>query len=110
MTGCYKMLDNDFCFCIIQSFDKLISLNGEEIINEFDCPLMELQDKFIMIIPSTIDHIINIAHECTESCTFRTHALCHTIERQDVLQNALTFAHDLKNNIYSLNIFAMKRC
>ena len=45
----------------------MTSLFGKELTNEFDCPLLVMVDKLKTILSSRITHVINIAHECTET-------------------------------------------
>ena len=77
-------------------------------INDFDCPLLEMEHTITMIRVATIIHVINIVHECTASCIFKASTKQHTVERQEVLKNTLTYYHDYHNNFFSLNLYAMK--
>ena len=96
-------------FCLIRCLLKITSPSGEELTNEFDCPLMELEDKLETVLSSRINRIVNIVHECTETCVFRDSTELQTIEREETPRLALIYDHDNSNNIYSLNIYAMKK-
>ena len=54
-------------FCLIRCLSKIISLSGQELTNEFDCPLIKLEDKLETVLSSRIYCIVNIVHECTET-------------------------------------------
>ena len=67
-------------FCLICCLLKMTSPSGEELTNEFDCPLMELEDKLETVLSSSrIYCIVKILTECTEISTFSTEL--QTIER-----------------------------
>ena len=96
-------------FCLIHCLSKMTSPSGQELTNEFDCPLMELEDNLETVLSSRIYGIVNIVHECTETCVFRESTELQTIEREETPRLGLIYYHDNCNNIYSLNIYAMKK-
>ena len=67
--------------------------------NEFDCPLLELEDKLETVLSSKINCIVNIVHKCTETCVFRDSTELQTIEREETPKLALIYDHDNSNNI-----------
>ena len=110
MIGCYMMTDiRGLTFCLIHCVLKMTSTSGEELTNEFDCPLMELKDKLKTVFFSRIYCIINIVHECTETYIFRESTELQTIEKEQNARSALIYDHNNSKKIYSLNIYAMKK-
>ena len=110
MISCYMTTDiRGLTFCLIHCLLKMTSSSGEELTNEFDCPIMALKDKLKTVFSSRIYCIINIVHECTETYIFRESTELQTIEREQTARLALIYDHNNSNNIYSLNIYAIKK-
>ena len=65
---------------------------------------MELEDKLETFLSSRINHIVNIVHECTETCVFTDSTELQTIEREETPRLVLIYDNDNCNNIYLLNI------
>ena len=107
MTGCYVTLKNELevSFCLLRPLAKLAE---QEILNEFDCPLLTMEDRVSVVPASKIGHLVNIVHECTTSCAFEVYSQHQMIEREKASKMTLAYRHDHSNKIFSLNIYAMK--
>ena len=91
----------------MRTFEKIVCM-GEELKNEFDCPLLEKKERYIAIPTIDVVQSVSILHECTPTCTFsrKTHSTS-IVERENIELNTLTFNHDSKNVYYSLNIYCI---
>ena len=86
---------------------ELVTVMGEVLLNEFECPLLEKRLRYVTIKSSNIIDLVSIAHECTHTCTYATNTIHSTVEREDTTQQSLTFCHNTLNLYYSLNIYCM---
>ena len=102
MIGCYMTTDiRRRSFSLIGCLLKMTSSSEEMLTNEFDCPLLELEDKFETVLSSSrIYHIVNInvVYECTETSVFRDSTELQTIEREETPRLALIYDDD--NSIF----------
>ena len=90
---------------LINRLFENITHEEEQILNEFNCPLLQLSNCLCLHAASCILRPVSILHECTNSCIFTTNRV-QSIEREEVETAGLTFVHDYSNNsMYSLNIF-----
>ena len=87
---------------------EVMTCMGEEMTNEFDCPLLEKMDTYFAIPTNKIFRSVSIFHECTDKCTYIHGTRALTLEREEVEHQTLTFHHDNTNNYYSLNIFCIQ--
>ena len=104
LKACFSILGADYC--IVQPYVPLTS-NEEPILSEFDCPLLQLDDTLLNVPSERIRSAQSIVHECTTSCKWASTST-RTIEREKAQRRGMHFEHDLKNNIYSLNIYCCK--
>lgn len=95
-------------YCIVQELET-VSVNGEPILNQFDCPLLTLSTDFYAVHPDSIITSISVIHECTTSCTFKQNSSSSRIERELISQNSLVYEHDWSHNIYCLNLFCINQ-
>ena len=97
-------------FSLIQPFEQL-KVNEENILNEFDCPLLQLEEKLINIPPNSIMHICSIMHECTKTCKCKQstkHSL-EFIEWENIpSRKKYVYHHDIDNTMYALNVYCCK--
>lgn len=88
---------------VLKPLTKL-ELNGRMLVNEVDCPLLELKAT-IEIVPSlAVLDVISVVHQCTSTCRFKEDREV-TIEREEVKMNTLGFYHDSSNKMYCHNVY-----
>ena len=79
--------------CLLQGFLSLLTTTGEQLLNEFDCPLLELTKTLFTVPGGNIRKAVNIVHECTNTCMLAEKAAGQTVEREHLGCNQLTFVH-----------------
>ena len=100
-------IDDEEKYSIIRGFEN-VEFNHEPILNEFDCPLLEMTDRFIAIKTSAILFVAFIVHECTSTCKLTKDIIKRTVEREDnQITIGLALTHDKTNKLYSANIYCM---
>ena len=78
------------------------------ILNEFDCPLLDLTTNIYCVDPRVIQSPVSIIHMCNESCRFITAPELTQIERELVSRDSkLTFVHDALNELFCVNIYCI---
>lgn len=84
-------------------------MEGQPILNSYNCPLLTLMPSFSLINTAHIDSesAVSIMHECTDSCKFVDLCTTRTVERENVTTNTLKFEHDYNNSMHCLNIYFM---
>ena len=102
---CFSHVDSRNHFCLVRHLDELKDVNGEPIVNEFECPLLQLKPDLYLIPTTSIISPISIVHSCDSSCTFINSTTERHIEREPVDIQKLTFCHNLMNYIYLLQYF-----
>ena len=89
-------------YCVVQGFYSM------HILNDYDCPVLNLSKNIFIISSSNVRRPVNIVHECTPTCQFQETAVAsRTIEREDVSSNKLVFMHDRQNSMYCFNIYCV---
>ena len=75
---------------LVRTFEKIVCM-GEELKNEFDCPLLEKKERYIAIPTIDVVQSVSILHECTPTCTFsrKTHSTS-IVERENIELNTLS--------------------
>ena len=90
--------------------EQQFSLTGDEICNEFDCPLVELSQNIFIVDPKVIMGPVSIVHSCTQTCqVYREPSTC-SYEREVVSvadATQVVFKHDLSNRLYCINIYCI---
>ena len=100
-------MDGEEKYSIIRGFES-VEFNDEPILNEFDCPILEMTDRFIAIKTSAILSVASIVHECTSTCKLTKKVIKRTVEREeDETTIGLALTHDKTNKLYSANIYCM---
>ena len=84
-----------------------MELNGDAIVNEYDCPLLTLTANITIISSSLVIQSVSIVHECTSTCVFTTLPNICTVERERIELAQLIFKHDWTNMFYCLNIYCI---
>eukprot|EP00731_Ephydatia_muelleri_P033316 Em0027g64a len=98
---------NGATYCVLQGLLPLQSIDGEQLHNAFDCPILELTRKLFIVPSADIQRPVNIVHECTDSCTFSEVATTLSVEREQLVSTKLTYIHDWDNPYYCYNIFCV---
>ena len=75
------------------------------VCNEYDCPLLMIEDRIITVPVKQVICSVSILHECGLSCTFVTRPSQRRVERELIDGDSLQYKHDTKNNLFSLNIY-----
>ena len=83
-------------FCLIQQFEEM-ELNGDAMVNDYDCPLLTLAANITIIHSSIVIQSVFIVHECTSTCVFTTLPNIRTVEREGIELPQLIFKHDWTN-------------
>lgn len=81
-------------------------VGGSQILNEFDCPLLEETGRYDVIPSVGVLGCVSVIHECGNSCEF-TQLKNVTVERESISVRKKGFKHDDSNCMYSLNIYCM---
>ncbi|KAL5489080.1 hypothetical protein EMCRGX_G018130 [Ephydatia muelleri] len=103
---CFRA-SNGATYCVLQGLLPLQSIDGEQLHNAFDCPILELTRKLFIVPNADIQRPVNIVHECTDSCTFSEVATTLSVEREQLVSTKLTYIHDWDNPYYCYNIFCV---
>ena len=74
-----------------------MELNGDVMINDYDCPLLTLTANITIISSSIVIQSVSIVHECTATCVFTTLPNICTVERERIELTQLIFKHDWTN-------------
>ena len=102
------MIPADQDICVVRCFQIQKAPNGEQIKNEYDCPLVLLTSEFITILPSEIIGPASVVHACSNTCRIIEGRRTRLIERETVelnRQTQLVYKHDISNKLYCINIF-----
>lgn len=96
-------------YCIIQKLEP-VSLNDEQIVNDFDCPVLSLLNDFYAISPDCVLTPVSVVHQCTHTCVFLEKLSSSNIERESIATgHSIVFEHDWSNSMYCLNVFCMNQ-
>ena len=92
--------------CLVQGFKEVLSF-GQNITDDYDCPLLMLNNDVFDVLVTQLSSSISVVHCCTTTCGFFEEQSHRVIERETVDSNRLVFRHDLTNRMYCLNIYCM---
>ena len=84
-----------------------MELNGDVMVNDYDCPLLTLTANITIISSSIVIQSVSIVHECTATCVFTTLPNISTVEREIIELTQLIFKHDWTNMFYCFNIIIL---
>ena len=90
--------------------DQQLTLSGNEICNDFECPLLELSRNIYVVDPKAIMGPVSIIHSCTETCKVYQEQSTRHYEREVVTVSyakSVVFKHDLRNRHYCINIYCI---
>ena len=80
---------------------------GENIVDEFECPLLSMTETIYCVQSVHISHSVSVIHQCTRTCKFTTRLASKTIEHEKISSSELCYQHDKKNRMYSLNVYCL---
>ena len=80
---------------------------GQQITNEFDCPLLSMTNTLYCIPSKSVNHAVSVVHECTNSCTLVTSSVSRIIEHEHIESSLIIFKHDFCNKMYCLNVYCI---
>ena len=91
---------------VVRPFNELTSgvEMNEQILDEFQCPLLNLSNVIYLYPVSLVLTPVSIVHSCSTSCTFKTNST-RQIKCEKVQTDDFDFVHDRSNSLYSLNIY-----
>ena len=84
--------------CLVRPFQQVLSADGQPMKNEFECPLLLLEDKIIVIPVHSVFFPVSVVHECGHTCVFSVQHSKRRIERETVASDSLQYVHDLSNH------------
>eukprot|EP00731_Ephydatia_muelleri_P019652 Em0012g477a len=87
----------DSTYCLVQTFQQLQSFGGAPLLNEYDCPRLDLTTAIFSTPGKNIKRAVSIVHDCDTSCCFKRTETVEYFERQETVQSKLVFEHDWCN-------------
>ena len=94
-------------FCIVQGVEEFMLHNGTAIMNQFDCPVLNLTKSIITTESANIKRAVSFVHECSASCVYKEVTSVHNVEREEAVQKELILQHDYSNTSYCLNVYCI---
>eukprot|EP00731_Ephydatia_muelleri_P028790 Em0020g434a len=92
--------------CLVQGFHELTLPDGQPLVNEYDCPLMDLSTTIFCTAGNNIQRPVSFVHQCSGTCLFKeTGASIRNVERDIVQEDTLIFKHDWNNTMYCYNVY-----
>lgn len=92
---------------MVRPLEKM-DLLGEQMMNEFDCPLLSMTNVLYCIPSNTVSQAVSVVHECTNSCTFVKTSVIRNVEHEAVESSDIIFKHDFCNKMYCLNVYCIE--
>ena len=84
----------------------MLSPSGEQITNEYDCPLLLLSHSIFMAKTSVLLKAVSIVHECTESYKFGNNEIPHSVGRKQICSTSrLELEHNFSLLYVKSNVF-----
>ena len=93
--------------CLVRPFEQVLAADGQPVNNEYECPLLLLEDKVTVVPVDSVLSSLSIVHECGRTCVYSQHSQ-RRVERETVDSDRIQYVHDLCNNLYSLNVYCMR--
>ena len=91
-------------YVIMKLFERM-EFNGEDVMNEYDCPLFTLTQNVVCLPSSNVHASVSFIHQCSASCVFVTTTTGLSAERESISSPHLSFKHDWTNTLYCLNVY-----
>lgn len=107
LLTCFSSDNGMLGYCVVKPFKKIITEDGSEECNEFDCPLFKMEDRVEVIRSTDVNCAVSIVHHCTAACSFVNGQGTRVVEGQTITETALQYKHNYKNNTYCLNVYQM---
>ena len=93
--------------CLVCPCEQVLTADGQPVNSEYECPLLLLEDKVIVVPVDSFLFSVSIVHECGHTCVFSQQGQ-RRVERETVDSDRLQYVHDLCNNLYNLNVYCMR--
>ena len=103
-------LGNGATVCIIRGFEVVELEPGVPLLSEFDCPSNNLTMTIFSTGSSNISAALSMMHHCEEEeggCHFMETDVYQLVERQETIQQKLTFQHDWTNSLCCRNLYCV---
>ena len=55
---------------LVCPFEPVLAADGQPVNNEYECPLLLLEDKVIVVLVDSVLFSVSIVHECGRTCVF----------------------------------------
>ena len=91
--------------CLVRLL-QTVEVDGQQVQNEWECPLLILTNTVTSISPSDILTEVSVIHEGDNTCTVSNDG-CVQIERETVQANWFIYKHNWRNNLFCLNLYCM---
>ena len=106
LLACFEVCKDHQAICLVRTLEVMDNM-GEQLLNEFDCPLLSMTNLCYCIPSASICHSVSVVHECTHTCTFTSILVSKQVEHESVELVQKYYQHDWSNNMYCHNIFCM---
>ena len=92
--------------CLVQGFHELMLSDGRAMVNDYDCPLLDLSTTIFCTTGNNVQRPVSFVHECSATCLCKeTGTSQRSVEREIVEEDTLVFEHDWNNTVYCYNIY-----
>ena len=92
--------------CLVQGFHELMLSDGRAMVNDYDCPLLDLSTTIFCTTGNNVQRPVSFVHECSATCLCKeTGTSRRSVEREIVEEDTLVFEHDWNNTMYCYNIY-----
>lgn len=96
---------NGVAVCFIHGFHLFQSIDGQPVLNQYDCPILELSKMVFCTSSTNISRSVSLVHECTDSCGFKNIGQSWTLERESTERCALVYFHVWNNAMFFNNVY-----
>jgi len=100
----FSVASKDTTLCFVRLLERM-DINGEDVINEYECPLFMLTPHIVAIPSSNVQTYVSFIYQCSSSCTFVQSTMGRTVEHETINTRHLTYKHDWTNTLYCLNVY-----
>ena len=102
LLATFKLQDGSV-HCLVQGFHELTLPDGQPLVTEYDCPLLDLSTTIFCTASNNIQRPVSFVHQCSATCLFKeTGASIRNVEREIVQEDTLIFKYDWNNTMYWL--------
>ena len=83
--ACFKVQSHgsNIDYCMVRQLQHM-DLLGEQIMNEYDCPLLSMTNVLYCIPSNTVSQAVSVVHECKDTCSFVQTSVRRNIENEVV--------------------------